>query len=179
MLLFSFEILVVYFFVAIIIIIIPDILFISWFWFMLFVCVCLVTANPALNLIDLFNVQEFYIKSQTSIWWNNSWMSSWTVCKVWWADQSGAFTNWHLYKIQNQMSIMLSGLPLIPFSNKTKAAEFYLCNAFIPSSDYFTSADNKFEWFATSSGRIEYGAIVQCTSVVDNNGLASFWIMAS
>lgn len=56
---------------------------------------------------------------------------------------------------------------------------FYLGNTIIPSSDDFTTANDEFKWFATSSWWIEHGAIIQCTSIMNNDSLASLWETAS
>lgn len=55
----------------------------------------------------------------------------------------------------------------------------YLCDTFIPSTDDLTTANDEFEWFPTGSWWIEYGSIIQCTGVMNNDGLASFWETAS
>lgn len=55
----------------------------------------------------------------------------------------------------------------------------YLCNTLVPATDYFTFANDKFEWLATVARWIEHGAIIQCASIMDRHSLTGFWESAS
>lgn len=88
---------------------------------------------------------------------------------LWWkVDKKSCYTKTNSRKKPDELT-----------KNHMNLAEIYLCNTLIPTSDDFTAANDKFEWFATGSWWIENFAIVQCTSVMYYDSLASFWETAS
>ena len=92
-------------------------------------------------------VDQFNIKDQSCVGWNNSWNTSSSISVRWWAGKD----------------CLLSLLEL--------------ADAFIPSSDDFSLTNSELKWLSSRDAGIKYGAVGELSCVVNLDGGAwwAYW----
>lgn len=92
-----------------------------------------------------FNSNQFNVKYQCGIWWNDSPSSFGTISIIRWTGEQSSLSNTHL------------------------------SDTFIPSFDHLPETQIEFKWFVSVSWRIEFFSIKKSSCVMNNNFISFFW----